>query len=329
MKKRVLITGATGFVGYHLIKSALDNNLEVYANVRQKAAADHLKDFKINYVDLDFESIYLLKENIEEKKYDYIVHAAAVTKAKNLGDYNKVNAIYTRNLAIAASKSAHAIKKFIFISSLAALGPLNRKNEKLTDKGASNPVTNYGISKALAETYLAQVQKLPLIIFRPTAVYGPREKDIFILIKTIKAGLELYIGKQEQELSFVYATDLANIIIKALASDVVGKSYNISDGAVYSRSSLAANVRKALGKKTVTVNLPVPIIKGLAWSMERFYGLFNKIPALNVDKIKELTALNWGCDIKNIQNDFGFVPQFGLEQGLNETINWYRKNNWL
>jgi len=329
MKKRVLITGATGFVGYHLIKSALDNDLEVYANVRQKAAADHLKDFKINYVDLDFESIYLLKENIEEKKYDYIVHAAAVTKAKNLGDYNKVNAIYTRNLAIAASKSAHAIKKFIFISSLAALGPLNRKNEKLTDKGASNPVTNYGISKALAETYLAQVQKLPLIIFRPTAVYGPREKDIFILIKTIKAGLELYIGKQEQELSFVYATDLANIIIKALASDVVGKSYNISDGAVYSRSSLAANVRKALGKKTVTVNLPVPIIKGLAWSMERFYGLFNKIPALNVDKIKELTALNWGCDIKNIQNDFGFVPQFGLEQGLNETINWYRKNNWL
>lgn len=329
MKKRVLITGATGFVGYHLIKSALDNDLEVYANVRQKAAADHLKDFKINYVDLDFESIYLLKENIEEKKYDYIVHAAAVTKAKNLGDYNKINAIYTRNLAIAASKSAHAIKKFIFISSLAALGPLNRKNEKLTDKGASNPVTNYGISKALAETYLAQVQKLPLIIFRPTAVYGPREKDIFILIKTIKAGLELYIGKQEQELSFVYATDLANIIIKALASDVVGKSYNISDGAVYSRSSLAANVRKALGKKTVTVNLPVPIIKGLAWSMERFYGLFNKIPTLNVDKIKELTALNWGCDIKNIQNDFGFVPQFGLEQGLNETINWYRKNNWL
>jgi nucleoside-diphosphate-sugar epimerase len=63
--------------------------------------------------------------------------------------------------------------------------------------------------------------------------------------------------------------------------------------------------------------------------MERLYGVFNKIPALNVDKIKELTALNWGCDIKNIQNDFGFVPQFGLEQGLNETINWYRKNNWL
>jgi len=329
MKKRVLITGATGFVGYHLIKSALDNDLEVYANVRQTSTASHLKDFPINYVDLDFSSIYLLKENIEEKKYDYIVHAAAVTKAKKLDDYNQVNAIYTRNLALAASRSAHSITKFVFISSLAALGPLNQKNEKLTDRGASNPVTNYGISKALAETYLSQVPNLPLIIFRPTAVYGPREKDIFILIKTIKAGLELYIGKQEQELSFVYATDLADIIIKALASDVVGKSYNISDGAVYSRSSLAANVRKALGKKTVTINVPVPVIKGLAWSMERLYGLFNKIPALNVDKIKELTALNWGCDIKNIQKDFGFVPQFGLEQGLNETINWYRKNNWL
>ncbi len=329
MKKRVLITGATGFVGYHLIKAALANGMEVYANVRQSANTDHLKDLEINYVDLDFESIYLLKENIEEKKYDYIVHAAAVTKAKSLGDYNRINATYTRNLAVAASKSTHNIQKFIFISSLAALGPLKQKNERLTEKSASNPVTQYGISKALAETYLAQVTNLPLIIFRPTAVYGPREKDIFILIKTLKAGLELYIGKQEQELSFIYATDLADVIIKALASDVVGKAYNISDGAVYSRSSLANYVSKALGKKTVMVNVPVPIIKGLAWGMERLYGIFNKIPALNVDKIKELTALNWGCDIKNIQNDFGFVPQFGLEQGVNETISWYRKNNWL
>ncbi|GAA4201770.1 NAD(P)-dependent oxidoreductase [Pedobacter jeongneungensis] len=329
MKKRVLITGATGFVGYHLIKSALANGMEVYANVRNSAAAEHLKAFQINYVDLDFESIYLLKENIEANKYDYIVHAAAVTKAKSLTDYNKINATYTRNLAVASSKSAHAIEKFIFISSLAALGPLKQKNEKLTEKSASKPVTQYGISKALAETYLAQVPDLPLIIFRPTAVYGPREKDIFILIKTIKAGLELYIGKQEQELSFVYATDLADVIIKALTSDVVGKAYNISDGAVYRRSSLADYVSKALGKKTVTVNVPVPLIKGLAWGMERLYGVFNKIPALNVDKIKELTALNWGCDIKNIQKDFGFVPQFGLEQGINETISWYRKNNWL
>jgi len=329
MKKRVLITGATGFVGYHLIKAALANGMEVYANVRQSANIDHLKDLEINYVDLDFESIYLLKENIEEKKYDYIVHAAAVTKAKSLGDYNRINATYTRNLAVAASKSTHNIQKFIFISSLAALGPLKQKNERLTEKSVSNPVTQYGISKALAETYLAQVPNLPLIIFRPTAVYGPREKDIFILIKTLKAGLELYIGKQEQELSFIYATDLADVIIKALASDVVGKAYNISDGAVYSRSSLANYVSKALGKKTVMVNVPVPIIKGLAWGMERLYGVFNKIPALNIDKIKELTALNWGCDIKNIQNDFGFVPQFGLEQGVNETISWYRKNNWL
>ncbi len=329
MKKRVLITGATGFVGYHLIKSALASNLEVFANVRNLATAGHLKDFEINYVNLDFESIYLLKENIEEKKYDYIVHAAAVTKAKQLSDYNKINATYTRNLAVAASKSTHRIKKFVFISSLAALGPLNQKNEKLTDDGPSNPVTHYGISKALAETYLARIQNLPLISFRPTAVYGPREKDIFILIKTIKAGLELYIGKQEQELSFVYATDLADIIIRALSSDVVGKSYNVSDGAVYNRSALADHVRKALNKNTLIVNVPLQIIKGFAWGMERLYRVFNKTPALNVDKIKELTALNWGCDIKNIQKDFGFTPRFGLEEGLNETISWYRKHNWL
>nr|WP_199158690.1 NAD(P)-dependent oxidoreductase [Pedobacter sp. ASV2] len=329
MKKRVLITGATGFVGFHLIESALALGMEVYASVRKSSSIDHLKGFDINFVELDFESMYLLKRDIEEKKYHYIIHAAAITKAKNLQEYLHVNAVYTRNLAIAASIATHKIEKFVFVSSLAAIGPLKEKSGELLDSSSSNPVTNYGISKALAETYLNQIKDLPLITFRPTAVYGPREKDIFILIKTISSGLELYIGNIEQQLSFVYVTDLAQTVVKALSSNIVNKTYNISDGLTYDRFSLANYARKALGKKTFTLNVPVNIIKGLAWVLERSYGVFSKIPALNVDKIKELTAINWSVNIENLEKDLGFIPQYQLEKGLGETIKWYKSNKWL
>ncbi|MFC3562620.1 NAD-dependent epimerase/dehydratase family protein [Pedobacter jamesrossensis] len=323
MKKRVLITGATGFVGYHLIKAALANELEVYISVRSSSNVAHLKDFNINYVHLDFELIYQLRNHIDEKKYDYIIHAAATTKAKNREEYFRINATYTRNLALAATESKHKIKKMVFVSSLAARGPLK------DDADLSYPVTLYGNSKALAETYLSKMTDLPLIVFRPTAVYGPREKDILILIKSINSGLELYVGKQQQKLSFVYVTDLAEIIIESLHSKIVHRTYNVSDGMVYDKFSLANYASKALHKKPFTLSLPLSAVKALAWSMEKSYSLFNKVPALNMDKIKDLSASNWACDIENLKEDFGFEPKYQLENGLNETIAWYKENKWL
>lgn len=326
MKKRVLITGATGFVGYHLIQAALNNDLEVYVSIRKQSVVAHLAEFVINYVELDFESIGQMKHNIEEKKYDYIIHAAATTKAKSREEYFHINAIYTRNFAIAASTATHKIEKFVFVSSLAARGPLTGQNDAVS---LSNPVTNYGRSKALAETYLSQIKNLPLIVFRPTAVYGPREKDIFILIKGINSGLELYIGGQEQPLTFIHVTDLAAAIVMVLKSDLVYKTYHISDGEVYSRFSLAAYTRLALNKKTLVLKIPATIIKGLAWTLEHTYKVFNKVPTLNVDKIKELTATSWACSIDSLQNDIGFQPKYQLESGINETIAWYKENKWL
>ena len=326
MKKRVLITGATGFVGYHLIQAALDNNLEVYVSVRRQSIVAHLADFAVNYVELDFESIGHMKHHIEEKKYNYIIHAAATTKAKNREAYFHINAIYTRNFAIAASTATHKIEKFVFVSSLAARGPLLGQHDAIS---LSNPVTDYGRSKALAETYLSQLKNLPLIVFRPTAVYGPREKDIFILIKAINSGLEFYIGTQQQPLTFIHVTDLAEAILKVLKSDLVYKTYHISDGEIYNRFSLAEYTRLALKKKTLVVKVPSAIIKGLAWGLEHTYKVFNKVPTLNVDKIKELTAISWACSIDSLQNDIGFKPKYQLEGGIKETITWYKENNWL
>lgn len=329
MSKKVLITGASGFVGYHLIVTAVECGLEVYAATRPNSDVSHLRELNIHYVQLNFNAVDELKAALEEKQYDYIIHAAGTTKAKTLQEYNKVNAEYSRNLALAASMVNYTIQKFVFVSSLAAIGPIADFNTTIGDDATAHPVTFYGLSKKLAEEYLNEIKNLPLITVRPTAVYGPREKDIFILFKTINSGLEPYIGRFNQQLSFIYVKDLAEIIIRLLKSDIVRKTYNITDGLSYDRYALANELKKALNKKTLKIHIPLGMIKSLAGFMDAIYARSSKTPTLNKEKIKELTAPNWACNIENLKRDLQFEPQYNLEKGLAETVNWYKANRWL
>ncbi|MBB6270365.1 nucleoside-diphosphate-sugar epimerase [Pedobacter cryoconitis] len=329
MKKRVLITGASGFVGYHLITAAISSGLEVFAAVRSSSNVKHLEEFDIQYTNPDFSNIDLLKKELEEKQYNYIIHASGITKAKTQEEYNKINAEYTRNLASAAVEANISLEKFIFVSSLAALGPLNDLSGLIEDNSPAHPVTNYGASKLLAEQYLAEINHLPLIVIRPTAVYGPREKDIFILLQTINKGLEPHIGSFKQQISFIYVKDLAKIIIDALFSEVTNRHYNVSDGGIYDRYALAEGVKKAMHKRTWKFHLPVSAVAVLAALMERIYKNSAAAPALNKEKMNELTAINWACSIEKLKTDLGFKPAYNLENGLLETVNWYRNNKWL
>jgi nucleoside-diphosphate-sugar epimerase len=329
MKKRVLITGASGFVGYHLIAECLASNLEVYAAVRPSSNIKHLSSFDIKYTDLDFSDIASLKLELEDKQYSYIIHASGITAAKSKAEYNTVNAEYSKNLAIAAVSADLPLEKFVFVSSLAALGPLSDLSATIEDNSAAQPVTNYGESKLLAERYLQEVEGLPLVIIRPTAVYGPREKGIFILFQTINKGLEPHIGSFKQQISFIYVTDLAKIIVKSLFSAVTKKQYNVSDGHIYDRYALAEGVKKALQKKTLKFHLPVAAVAVLAALMERLYKNSAASPALNKEKMNELTAVNWACSINRVRDDLGFSPQYNLEAGVLETVNWYKENKWL
>jgi nucleoside-diphosphate-sugar epimerase len=329
MKKRVLITGASGFVGFHLINEAVAADLEVYAAVRSSSDTEHLEDLPIHYVQLNYASVDELAKILSEIQFDYIIHAAGTTKAKTAAEYNKVNAQYTMNLALAILGMAKPIEKFVFVSSLAAIGPLETLNGQIEDDTKPQPVTNYGKSKVLAETYLRELPDLPLVIIRPTAVYGPREKDILILFKSINKGIEPYIGSFKQQFSFVYVKDLAHIIVKALTIDTKHKTYNVSDGHVYNRYALANVTKELLNKRTLKFHLPVVTVGALASLMDRLYKNKKETPTLNKEKMAELTAVNWACNIQTMREDFGFTPQFNLKQGLAETLKWYKNNNWL
>lgn len=329
MKKRVLITGASGFVGYHLIVAALASGLEVFAAVRKSSNIQHLQEFDIQYTYLDFTDEASLIKEMADKKYNYIIHASGITKAKTKDEYNTVNAGYTKSLALAAVSAGINLEKFVFVSSLAAMGPLTDLSGIIEDGSPAHPVTDYGASKLLAEKYLSEIKGLPLIVIRPTAVYGPREKDIFIMFQTINKGLEPHIGSFRQQISFIYVTDLAKIIVDSLTSVVTNKYYNVSDGGTYDRYALAEGVKKAMRKKTWKFHLPVFAVSALASLMERIYKNSAASPALNKEKMNELTAINWACSIANVKKDLGFNPQYNLETGVLETVTWYKNNKWL
>jgi len=328
MKERVLITGASGFIGYHLIKEALANNLDVYTAVRKSSKTDHLKAFNIKYTYPDFTDPDALKKEIAENQYSYIIHAAGVTTARSQQEYNDINAGYTHNLATAAVESGVAIKKFVLLGSLAALGPLNNLDGIINEDTIPHPVTAYGRSKLLAEENLRKFSTLNYTILRPTGVYGPRDRDIFIFFQQVARGIEPYIGRIDQHFSFLYVTDLAKAAISAL-SNGSQQTYNLSDGKSYDRYQLAKNIKETLNLKTVKFHLPVIFVKTIAYLSEKYCSLSNKAATLNVEKLNELMAVNWFCEIEKAKNDLGFNPVYDLQAGIAETIKWYKSNNWL
>lgn len=326
MREKLLITGASGFVGFHLIQKALAQNYEVFAAVRGSSNINHLKEMNVQIVNFNYADKSNIRDNFKRDNYDYIIHAAGQTRARNIQEYNLANAEFALNLAEVALE--FPIKKFVFLSSLAALGPLAYDDINLIDENTvPNPITNYGKSKLYAEQLLNSLEGLPLITFRPTAVYGERERDLLIMFKTINKGLEPYIGKIKQWFSFIYVGDLANVIFNGLKSDKINATYNISDGNAYDRFALSNSVKKALHKKTIKLFIQLPIVKLIAQILEKTSK--KKTPVLNKEKLNELTARNWKCSIEKAITELDFQPKYNLETGIEQTINWYKKNNWL
>ncbi|MEP7256906.1 MAG: NAD-dependent epimerase/dehydratase family protein [Flavitalea sp.] len=328
MSGKVLITGASGFVGFHLIEAALKMHLQVYAGVRRSSDISHLRHLDIQFTYPDMEDIGMLEKEIRDNRYDYIIHAAGVTKARTREEYDRVNAGYTRNLAAAAGRCGAQVKKFVLISSLAAIGPLKAFNETINEQTEAVPVTAYGKSKLLGEKNIMEMP-IPWVILRPTAVYGPRERDIFILLRSINRGWDPYIGKMEQQLSFVYVKDVASVAINALFNPSHHIAYNISDGACYTRYELADVIKDFLHRKARRFHIPLGIVKTMAGVLEKTGALFNKVPALNREKLYELTAPNWNCSIDKARKELGFEPSYLLKSGMEETLQWYKENKWL
>ncbi len=325
-----MITGASGFIGSFIVEQALKNDFNVYAGIRKSSSKKYLQSPKINFIELDFSDKDGLVQMLKENKFDFIIHNAGLTKAKKKDDFDIVNFQYTKNFIDAIIASEITLQKFILISSLAAFGSGNDLNTipiKLTD--TPNPDTLYGISKLKAEKYLSSKNNFPYIIIRPTGVYGPRETDYFVFFNTINKGIEPYIGFKKQHLTFIYVKDLVKAIFAALESNLTAKAYFVSDGNGYTAQEFAAITKKHLHKKTFKLYIPLIIIRCLVLITEFINGLTGKVSALNKDKYNVLKSRNWLVDTTELKSDLNFNASYDLDKGVKETIEWYKKENWL
>ena len=331
----VLITGASGFIGSFLVEEGIRRKYRVYAGIRSSSSLRYLSDPGIRFLTFDFSTVDRIVKTLETCKHEnirfhYIIHNAGITKSQRKEDYYRINFLNTKNFLEALRQTGMIPEKFIFISSLAAYGPGNPVTmEPILLSDEPHPIGLYGRSKLEAERYIMSQDKVPWLVFRPTGVYGPREKDYYVFFKTISRGLETYIGSARQMLTFVYVKDLVRLVFDAAVSPVVRRGYFVTDGREYDTDTFAALTKKILGKRTVVIRVPSGIVKRLAWMLEMTFGLWGAIPTLNTDKYKILSGRNWKCETRPLETDFGFRAEYDLEKGLQETLEWYKKEGWL
>lgn len=328
--KKILITGASGFVGGFLVKESLRRGFNTYAGIRKSSKLDDLNHVAIHFFKADLSDKEALKEAfIKQNGFDYIIHNAGLTKTCKKSEFNLVNYQYTKNLVQAIEETGFKPEKFIYMSSLAAFGPGKSGTQvAITNDSDPKPISLYGKSKLKSEL-LIQSSTLPYIILRPTGVYGPKEKDYLLMYKSIKKGIETYVGKGEQYISFIYVKDLARLVFDAIESDHRNKSYFVSDMRVHTTKSFNRIVKKELNKKTIRIVFPKALVNQVAFWGEQWGRMTGQVPTLNTEKFKDITCDNWLCDSSPLIDDFGFTPDYNLKDGIHESITWYKQHKLL
>lgn len=331
-KSEILITGATGFIGSFIVEEAIRRGMEVWAAVRSTSSRKYLQNPEINFIELDLDNTEKLRRQLAPHTFKYIVHAAGVTKCLDSDDFFKTNTVGTRHLVDVVRELKMPIERFVFISSLSILGPLHEEQpyQEISDTDTPCPNTAYGRSKLQAEEYLRSLADFPYVILRPTGVYGPREKDYFMMSESIKKHVDFAVGYRRQDITFIYVQDVVQAVFLSLSKDVCGRTFLLSDGEVYSSRTFSKLLQKELGiKRVLRITAPLWLLYAVSVAAESLAHVTGKISALNRDKYNIMKQRNWRCDITPARRDLGFTPEYKLKRGVEITVKWYKENGWL
>ena len=328
---KILITGGSGFIGSFIVEEALNRNMETWVAVRPSSSRKFLQDTRIRFIELDFSSEENLRKQLAGHKFDYVVHAAGVTKCLDKNDFFRMNTNGTANLVNVLSEPDRMPRRMVFLSSLSIFGAIREqqpyKDIEPTDQ--PKPNTAYGESKLKAERIVTE-SGIPSVILRPTGVYGPREKDYFLMAKSIKGHVDFAVGYKQQDITFVYVKDVVQAVFLALDRGKPGSAYFLTDGEVYQSATFSKLIHEALGRPWwIRITAPVWVLRVITFFGDAIAHITGKISALNNDKYHILKQRNWSCNIRPAINELGFAPEYNLKKGVRETIEWYKANGWL
>ncbi len=327
---KILITGASGFIGSFMVERALALGMETWAAVRTTSSRKYLTDKRIHFINLNLgneKELYTqLKEHLdtEGRPFDYVIHAAGATKCRRAEDFFSINAEGTERLALSLrlTEALKADGRFVFISSLSVMGQAHEKdNQPITEHDLPVPNTAYGASKLQAESLLADVKGLNYVVLRPTGVYGPRERDYAMMAQSIRRHIDFAVGYRPQTLTFIYVADLVDAAFLALEHGECGRKYFLTDGAEYSSRAFSDLIQQRLGVRHVLhVTAPLWVLRVVSWIAEHAARMLGTTSTLNSDKYRIMRQRNWRCDITPARKELGYCPQWSLKRGVDATF---------
>jgi dihydroflavonol-4-reductase len=327
-KKISVVTGGSGFVGSHLVDLLISKGHQVKCIVRETSSLKWLENKDVEIIKCGLFDKDALKEIL--KDVNYLFHVAGVVKSKKVDGYYKGNVETTRNLLDTLVQVNPKIERVLIVSSQTACGP-SINQVAVTEETKPNPITTYGKSK-LAQEELSKeyFNRLPITIVRPPAVYGPRDTEIYLVFKTYKQGLMTIVGFDKKEVSLVHVTDLVEgIYLAATNQNSNGETYFISSKEFYNWPQVAEVIKKSMGKGAIKIRFPHALVYTVA-AFAQFFAMFSSKPAtMNLEKAKDFVQKYWTCDISKAEKELGYSQKVSLEEGMKQTIDWYKENKWL
>lgn len=324
---KAFVTGATGFVGSHLTERLLSEGYDVDALVRAPERASWLDRLP---------AVRRIPGSLADRDRldraaagaDLIFHSAGLVKARTEAEYFKANADGTRNVLEAALKAGSRLKRFVLISSQAAAGP-SPDGHPITEDDPPRPITPYGRSKlAGEEIVLDRKDDLPVTIIRPPAVYGPRDRDIYIYFKLASRGIVPVTGSLKRRISLVHVNDLVTGIVgAALEEKGAGQTYFITSGN-YDWDELSSGVARAVGRGR-RIPIPAALLRCVAAICDVVGFVTRHAMTLNGHKAREILQDAWNCSHERAREHFGYEPEWDLDRGMAQTAEWYRKEGWI
>jgi dihydroflavonol-4-reductase len=315
----VLVTGGTGFVGSHLVEALLRRGRDVTCLVRDPKRLRWLEGQKVRVVTGDCSDPASLAAAVRNAAVVY--HVAGLTKSYRPQEYYAVNQVGTGNLLAACEQHAPGLRKFVLVSSLAAAGP----------SPGNGPVSDYGRSKLLAEHETLRFrERFPVVIVRPSAVYGPRDTDVFELFQWASRGLIIDLQGGERFLSWCHVEDLAEALLLAGERSVAsGSIYCIAEDRIYSTTEFHEMLLRTGGVRARIIKVPVWMGYTIGALSEVAGFLRGKATIMSRQKVREAVQRSWTCDLSGSRSDLGFTARIPLEQGLERTWKWYRDHRWV